>query len=196
MIITLLLITLVVLGMCGKHQTKYVWSNQSNHTGNITIPVIDDSISNSDNILSELMLGIFLLSSGAIFLFIAIILLFGISLFLEGHASKLIIAAKHILQKILIMRQFNFSQSWEDPENEATIKNKNNNTNYFIRVICSHIDEEGQGYLDDLKSEWINLKLSQAQIKIKVSMFIVDYYWGRFRAWMRLPRFSNFTRIK
>jgi hypothetical protein len=127
MIITLLLITLVVLGMCGKHQTKYGWSNQSNHTGNITIPVIDDSISNSDNILSELMLGICLLSSGAILLFIAIALLFGISLFLEAHASKLIIAAKHILQKILITRHFDFSQSWEGPKNEATIKNKNNN---------------------------------------------------------------------
>jgi hypothetical protein len=66
----------------------------------------------------------------------------------------------------------------------------------MIQLLCNRIDEEGQGYLSDLKSEWINLELSQKQIKIKELMFIIDRYWGRFIAWMRLPRFSAFTRIR
>jgi hypothetical protein len=66
----------------------------------------------------------------------------------------------------------------------------------IIPLSCGRIDEEGQGYLSDLKSEWIKLELSQEQIKGKELIFIADYYWGRFIAWMRLPRFLNFTKIR
>lgn len=66
----------------------------------------------------------------------------------------------------------------------------------LIQLLCVRIDEEGQGYLSDFKSEWINLELSQEQIKIKELMFIADHYWGRLIAWMRLPRFSTSTRIR
>ncbi len=73
---------------------------------------------------------------------------------------------------------------------------RSKNINNQSQLLCARIDEEGQGYLSDLKSEWINLELSQGQIKIKELMFIIDRYWGRFIAWMRLPRFSTFTRIR
>jgi hypothetical protein len=66
----------------------------------------------------------------------------------------------------------------------------------LIQLLCLIIDEEGQGYLSDLKFKWINLGLSQEQIKINELIFIVDNYWGRFIAWMRLPRFSTSTRIR
>jgi hypothetical protein len=66
----------------------------------------------------------------------------------------------------------------------------------LIQLLCIRIDEEGQGYLSDLKSGWINSELGKGQIKIKELMFIADHYWGRFIAWMRLPRFSTSTRIR
>jgi predicted ribosome quality control (RQC) complex YloA/Tae2 family protein len=66
----------------------------------------------------------------------------------------------------------------------------------MIQLLYTRIDEEGRGYISDLKSEWINLELSQKQIKIKELIFIVDHYWGIFIAWMRFPRFSTFTRTR
>jgi ABC-type transport system involved in cytochrome bd biosynthesis fused ATPase/permease subunit len=66
----------------------------------------------------------------------------------------------------------------------------------MIQLLYTRIDEEGRGYISDLKSEWIKFELSQNQIKIKELMFIIDHYWGRFIAWMQLPRFSTFTRTR
>ncbi len=76
----------------------------------------------------------------------------------------------------------------------SVIPGKYDDSNLLVRLVRNIIDEEGQGYLDDLKSEWITLELSQEQLNIKEIMFIADYYWGRFIARMRFPRFSAFTR--
>jgi hypothetical protein len=63
----------------------------------------------------------------------------------------------------------------------------------FIHIM---IDEEGRGYLDDLKLEWENSGLTQNQINEKKLMFILDYYWGKFIYWMRLPRFLSPTKTR
>lgn len=69
-------------------------------------------------------------------------------------------------------------------------------TSDLIQLLYLGIDEEGSGYLSDLKSGWINLELSQEQITTKELIFIIDHYWGRLIAWIRLPRFLTFTGIR
>lgn len=67
---------------------------------------------------------------------------------------------------------------------------------YLIQLCCKQIDEEGQGYLADLKSQWIKQNLTQNQIEKKELLFIVEHYWGRFVSWLRLPRIISLTITK
>lgn len=59
------------------------------------------------------------------------------------------------------------------------------------KCICIKIDEEGSGYLRDLKSEWQKSGLTPDIVKRKELMFIVDHYWGRLVSWLRLPRVTS-----
>jgi YesN/AraC family two-component response regulator len=67
---------------------------------------------------------------------------------------------------------------------------------YLVQLFHQHIDEEGQGYLSDLKSEWRKSILTQEQIERKELIFIFEHYWGRFVAWMRLPRSLSSIKTK
>jgi hypothetical protein len=187
MIIILLIMTLVMLAMCGDHQTRYVWTNQSNHTGNAVIATVDTSLNNSGNILSELILGICLVFSGVTLIFSVIISLIFISLCVEAYGSKLIIATKWISQKTLTVFHFDVSLQWGKQENEITSKNKSSNS--FIQVIYNKMDEEGRAYLSEAKLEWSKSGLTKSKIERKVLIFAIDYHRGKFIAWMRLPRF-------
>jgi hypothetical protein len=66
----------------------------------------------------------------------------------------------------------------------------------ITKLLYIKIDEEGRGYLSDLRSEWINAGLNPNQIKIKELIFILDHYRGKFIAWIQLPRILSLIKIK
>jgi hypothetical protein len=66
----------------------------------------------------------------------------------------------------------------------------------ITKLLCIKIDEEGRGYLSDLRSKWINSGLNPNQVKIKELIFIFDHYRGKFIAWIRLPRILSSIKTK
>jgi hypothetical protein len=65
-----------------------------------------------------------------------------------------------------------------------------------IHLFQILIDEEGLGYLDDLRSGWERSGFTNNQIKKRELMFAIDYYWGMFISWLRLPRILSSTKTR
>jgi hypothetical protein len=67
---------------------------------------------------------------------------------------------------------------------------------YFFQLFCRQMDEEGQGYLSDLRSEWRKMNLTKNQIQRRELIFISQYYWGVFMSWIISSIFLSPTKIK
>jgi hypothetical protein len=104
-----------------------------------------------------------------------------------GNPFMNFLSAVLILYYMLFILENHFGVSLKSINFSLTPSNK------FFHAI---IDEEGCGYLNDLKLEWKKSGLTQNQINREEVIFVLSHYWGRFISWMRLPRFLSPTKTR
>jgi hypothetical protein len=97
----------------------------------------------------------------------------------------------------LLLRRLNISVEidFNNTKSSQDSGKQQDEVSAFDRFAYSSIDEEGRGYLKDLRSEWEKSELTINQIKIKELMFINDHCWGRFVSWLQLPRFLSLIKV-